>query len=261
MDFSVSHPSSTPSQSGQSTHAHAPAIETPDLSEKGRPIDGKPQTSDRRLYMQLLVFTKVKDMESLISHLSDSPLNHVLYEDLNDARGVGLLTMSDEPGDFVGQLRQKLNHGPFAKLKPRHKLTMFGRTYSLGYEADLHETLFDRPTHTALNPDWPWAVWYPLRRNGAFMKVEAEKQRQILMEHAIIGRSFGQADLAHDIRLVCNGLDYHDNDFVIGLTGRELFPLSAIVQAMRKTDQTSQYVDQMGPFFVGKVAWRYQAKS
>ena len=51
--------------------------------------------------------------------------------------------------------------------------------------------------------------------------------------------SFGSADLAHDVRLACHGLDKEDNDFVIGLIGKDLFPLSAIVQAMRKTQQTS----------------------
>jgi hypothetical protein len=25
---------------------------------------------------------------------------------------------------------------------------------------------------------------------------------------------------------------------------------------MRKTEQTSQYLDSLGPFFVGKVAWQ-----
>ena len=48
---------------------------------------------------------------------------------------------------------------------------MFGRTYALGYEPDLEEVLFHRPTRTVLNPAWPWAVWYPLRRNGAFARL------------------------------------------------------------------------------------------
>ena len=39
--------------------------------------------------------------------------------------------------------------------------------------------------------------------------------------------SFGAGDLAHDIRLACHGLDKDDNDFVIGLIGKELYPLSA----------------------------------
>ena len=56
--------------------------------------------------------------------------------------------------------------------------------------------------------------------------------------------------------VACHGLDKHDNDFVIGLLGPNLFPLSAIVQEMRKTEQTSQYLDSLGPFFVGKVAWQ-----
>ena len=57
----------------------------------------------------------------------------------------------------------------------------------------------------------------------------------ILMEHAGIGRAFGRAGLGYDVRLACHGLDKNDNDFVIGLLGGELHPLSVIVQRMRKT--------------------------
>ena len=54
----------------------------------------------------------------------------------------------------------------------------------------------------------------------------------------------------------CHGLDVHDNDFVIGLVGRQLHPLSHLVQAMRKTTQTSQYLQTLGPFFVGHALWQ-----
>jgi chlorite dismutase len=43
---------------------------------------------------------------------------------------------------------------------------------------------------------------------------------------------------------------------VIGVLGKELYPLSALIQAMRKTKQTSQYLESLGPFFVGKVIWQ-----
>ena len=75
----------------------------------------------------------------------------------------------------------------------------------------------------------------------------------ILAEHGAIGMSYGAGDYAHDIRLACYGLDKNDNDFVIGLLGKELFPLSHIVQAMRKTQQTALYLDRLGPFFVGRA--------
>lgn len=71
--------------------------------------------------------------------------------------------------------------------------------------------------------------------------------------------AFGAAGYGHDIRLACHGLDKHDNDFVIGLIGKDLYPLSAIVQTMRKTQQTSLYLQRLGPFFVGKAVW--QARS
>lgn len=236
-----------------------PAAEKPDISEKGSPRDGARQSMDKRLFMQLHVYTGVREVGGLVDALSRSPLNHVLYEDLNDPLGVGVLSMSASADDFVGALREVLQGVAFAGLTPRPGYTLFGRTYSLGYEPDLAETLFERPRRTALNEDWPWVVWYPLRRSGAFIKLEAEEQRRILMEHGVIGRAFGEADYAHDVRLACHGLDKDDNDFVVGLMGRELYPLSAIVQTMRKTEQTSQYIEKLGPFFVGKACWR-QAK-
>ena len=37
------------------------------------------------------------------------------------------------------------------------------------------------------------------------------------------------------------------------LVGRDLHPLTHLVQAMRKTRQTSEFIEKMGPFFVGWV--------
>ena len=53
-----------------------------------------------------------------------------------------------------------------------------------------------------------------------------------------------------------HGLDVHDNDFVIGLVGRDLYPLSHLVQAMRKAVQTAQHIQVLGPFFVGHALWQ-----
>src|SRR5437660_1233585 len=148
---------------------------------------------------------------------------------------------------------------PFAGLPQRPELTMLGRTYTSGFEQDLEEWLFLRPRRTVLNPAWPWAIWYPLRRTGAFGRLSPKEQGEIIREHSILGRAYGDADLAHDVRLACHGLDVHDNDFVIGLIGRELHPLSHLVQTMRKTAQTSQYLQTLGPFFVGHVRWQSAA--
>jgi hypothetical protein len=234
--------------------------ETPDIREKGGLKNGQPQVSDRRLFVQLLVWTGCSDTSLLVKTLARQPLpfEAVLYEHLSDPSGVALLTFDEDPDFFVTALRRCLRQSPFDGLTFRPELAMFGRTYSLGYEPDLEDTLFSRPRRTALNPDWPWAIWYPLRRSGRFVQLPETEQRAMLMEHGRIGHAFGQADYAHDIRLMCYGLDVSDNDFVIGLVGKELHPLSAIVQAMRKTQQTSLYLEKLGPFFVGKAVWRSQ---
>lgn len=246
--------SSTAAESGQ--RGRRLVAEAVDLSERGGIKDGQPQRMDRRLFMQLLVFTGCKTVEPLAAELSSVGHEGVLYVDVNDARGVGLLTITEEPDDLVTRLRAMLVHEPFASLTPRPEFTMLGRTYALGYEPDLAETLLDRPRRTALNRDWPWAVWYPLRRSGRFAQLPAEEQRAILMEHGQIGFSFGAADLGHDIRLASFGLDRADNDFVVGLVGKKLHPLSALVQTMRKTQQTALYLERLGPFFVGKAVWQ-----
>jgi len=226
-------------------------IEPPDLSEKGGLRDGQPQRSDDRLFMQLLVFGGCTDPDALMRALQHARVYGVLYEDLNDPQGIGVLSLSQRPETFVEGVRRVLASVPGLLLKP--EFTMLGRTYSLGYEPDLCETLIERPRRTVLNPAWRWAVWYPLRRNGKFAQLPDQEQRAILAEHGAIGMSFGAGDFVHDIRLACHGLDKSDNDFIIGLIGKDLFPLSAIVQAMRKTQQTALYLDRLGPFFVGRA--------
>ena len=227
-----------------------------DLREKGRGVDGAPLYSERRLYFQLLVFAGAGDTAPLIESLRGAKMDAVLYADASDFQNVGLMVMSEDPEFFAGPLRAWLNASPFARLPTRTDLTMFGRTYSMGYENDLDHVLVNRPRKRALAPEFTWAVWYPLRRKGIFAKLEAKEQREILMEHGNIGASYGSLNLAHDIRLACFGMDRNDNDFLVGLIGSSLHPLSAIVERMRKTRQTSEFIEKLGPFFIGRVIFQ-----
>ena len=232
------------------------AIETVDISEKGRGAEGEVISTDRRLFMQLLAYGDSKDSAPLVEALKQANVAGVLYEDINDPHGVALLTFSEDPDYFLTHVRRFLNHPPFSNLTPKLEYTMLGRTYAMGYEPDLEHTLINRPRQRVTNPEWPWAIWYPLRRAGTFEQLSAQEQRVILMEHGGVGRSFGKAGLGTDIRLACYGLDKNDNDFVIGLVGPQLYPLSSIVQRMRKTRQTSLHLESLGPFFVGKAVWQ-----
>jgi hypothetical protein len=230
--------------------------EPPDLTEKGGMKDGQPQRSNERLFMQLLAFGGCTDTQPLADALARANVSGALYEDINDPHGVAVLSMSESPAYFLDRVRPVLNEPPFDALTQKADYTMMGRTYAIGYEPDLVEVLQRRPRRTVLNPLWPWAVWYPLRRSGRFAQLPPEEQRVILAEHGAIGMSFGAGDYAHDVRLACHGLDRDDNDFVVGLVGKELYPLSAVVQAMRKTQQTALYLEHLGPFFVGRARWQ-----
>ena len=210
--------------------------------------------------MQLLAFGNSRDTARLTAALTASGLEAVLYEDANDPQGVALLTWSDNPDHFVTAVRPLLNQDAFRELVLKPEYTMMGRTYALGHEPNLEEWLIDRSRKAVTDPEWIWAVWYPLRRKGEFNALPPEEQTSILREHGRIGHSFGEAGFAKDVRLACFGIDKMDNDFVIGLIGKELFPLSACVQAMRKTRQTSSFMQDMGPFFIGRAIWQKMAE-
>ena len=237
-----------------------PSYTLPEVKERGAARKtGEPQLLDRRLYGQLVVYRGCGNAAAVVDAVKSSGLEAVVYLDVNDARGIGLFLMTEDPSVLAGAWRDLQLAPAFGSLTPDPAFTMLGRTYGTGREPNLEFALLQKPRVTALNPEWPWAIWYPLRRKAVFATLEPEKQGKILHEHAMIGMAFGQADLAHDVRLACYGLDRDDNEFVIGLVGRELHPLSFIVQEMRKTVQTSKYIRKLGPFFVGKAVWQSPA--
>lgn len=239
-----------------------PGLPEIDVNEYGGKKDGTRQSMNRRLFMQLLVFDVPAPHSAdalgnqVASLLRERKIPGVVYADAMDPRGVGLLTWSDDPAHFVRSVRPLFATEQLAGVRLRSDYAMIGRTYATGYEPDLEFWLLRRPVENVNNGELDWHVWYPLRRTGAFNRLPGEEQSSILREHAALGIAYGQKELAHDIRLACHGLDAKDNEFVIGLVGKELHPLSHLVQAMRKTRQTSEYIAQMGPFFVGHVLHR-----
>lgn len=231
-----------------------------DTLEYGGEKDGQRQHMDRRLFMQLFVYDCPPDMPSgeVIAELgkafAQAGVAATIYEDVNNPQGIGVLSWSEDPASFVDSVRPVLSSGELRKLRQQPEYTMLGRTYSIGYEQDLVERLITAPIERATR-EGHWAVWYPLRRRGEFARLSRDEQMAMLREHGAIGRAYGEQGLASDVRLACHGLDKNDNEFVIGLIGEALFPLSHVVQAMRKTRQTAEYISQMGPFFIGRAAW------
>lgn len=252
-----------PADTGSAADAAiARGLPTIDVNEYGGKRDGERQVLNRRLFLQLLVFRVPAggdaDMvaRSTLTVLRARKIPAVLYADLADPRSIGLLTWSEDPAFFIEKVRSIFHAQPLDAVELRDDFHMIGRTYSTGHEPDLEFTLLKRPIDNVTNTKYGWHVWYPLRRSGAFMRTEPIEQSHMMREHAAIGIAYGQQELAHDVRLACHGLDANDNEFVVGLVSHDLHPLSHLVQAMRKTRQTSEFIVQMGPFFVGRVLGR-----
>jgi chlorite dismutase len=235
--------------------ASAPPVEPLDLREKGR-REGQVIGLDRRLFMKFTAYTGCPDPRAAIERLAVAHIDGALYLDANDPQGIGLMAVTEDENFFVTKLRAVLNEAPFDGFEHRPEYDMLGRTYSIGYEPDLEDTLLVKPRQKLLDPQNAWAVWYPLQRSKRFQMLEPEHQRRILSEHGMLARRYGAAGVAADVRLACHGLDREDNDFIVGLVGPRLHPLSAVVQEMRKTEQTAQYLESLGPFFVGRIAWQ-----
>jgi chlorite dismutase len=237
----------------------AKGLPTIDVNEYGGKKEGVRQSTNRRLFMQLLVFrtspTSRADAVAadLLATLRDRKIPGVVYADTMDPRSLGLLTWGEDPARFVREVRPLFGEPLLSNVELREDFGMLGRSYATGHEPELEWTLLRRPIENVTNEAYRWHVWYPLRRKGAFAKLEPIDQSHILREHAALGIAYGQQELAHDVRLACHGIDAGDNEFVIGLVGRDLHPLSHLVQAMRKTRQTSEFIEKMGPFFVGHV--------
>jgi len=191
--------------------------------------------------------------DKLAQFLKEKNVEFVIYDDTQHPSRFGLLTWSVDPSDFVTKKRPALDAFMAAQPKGTLKIvtTMFGKTYSNGHEPDLDFTLLKKPVKVASAEENCWAVWYPLKRKGKFYSLDPSKMCELLLEHALIGRCYGEKNLAHDVRLNCYGLDTEDNEFVVGIIGKELHPLSKVIQDMRKTDHTSEYMDRLGPFYVG----------
>src|SRR5688572_32677668 len=91
-------------------------IEPPDLAEKGGLKDGAPQRSDRRLFMQLLAFGGCDDPLAVGKHLQSAGIAGVVYEDVNDPRGIAVLSLAEAPELFTERVRPAVSSGPCAGL-------------------------------------------------------------------------------------------------------------------------------------------------
>jgi chlorite dismutase len=91
---------------GSASHGGGEALPVIDVNERGAEREGRPQTMDRRLFMQFLAFhtsaaTPRMGVESLANAFTERRIAAVVYDDVNDPRGVGILTWSENPAHFV----------------------------------------------------------------------------------------------------------------------------------------------------------------
>ncbi|KAF4695602.1 hypothetical protein FOZ60_004099 [Perkinsus olseni] len=222
---------------GQSESAHfkMPVFDGPVLYEKG----ANGQTMEKRLFCQLYVLDCInaaklpQAREKLELELVRRNIPSVIYDDVSSPRTIGLLTWSEDPKHFPTVVNPLLQlEGIGDVLEPRQGWTMLGKTYANGHEADLEDFLLQEG------------------ERASSIKEKPEHQCQMLLEHAAIGKAYSKRG-AWDVRLNCYGLDGDDNEFVIALIHKDLYPLSKLVEDMRKTEHTSLFMKSLGPFFVG----------
>src|SRR5690606_38225136 len=96
-----------PGTSGHGTHEV-------DVFEYGAEKDGARQKMDRRLFMELLVYEVPVDLApapviaGLAKSLGEAGAGAVIYEDLANPRGIGVLSWSEDPADLITKVRPVL---------------------------------------------------------------------------------------------------------------------------------------------------------
>lgn len=217
---------------------------------------GIPQATDERLFMQLQVFTGVRDPQAVVDEFRSRNAEAVVYEDLGDPFGIGVLLWNQDPSALNRTARELYRSSSLADATIRPEFTMTAKAYAFGREDPVHFWLNERPIAQATRPEMKWAVWYPLRRKPGFYRLPPQDQADMLREHGVIGHNYGAPGYASDIRLECFGLDANDNEFVLGLLSERLHWLSRLVKEMRGTQQTGEYMQSLGPFFVGEAIYQ-----
>src|ERR1700687_1766967 len=91
-----------------------------DVAERG----ANGQTSSRRLFMQLQAFGGCGDAKALAASLERSQIEAVLYADVHDSRGVGMLSFAEDPAFFVTRLREVLGAESFGRLALKPELSL-----------------------------------------------------------------------------------------------------------------------------------------
>ena len=244
---------------------HMPTVAAPELREVGAPgSDGVRQHMEKRLYMQVRILdvdlskTDMKKFTATLQELATkNKMACVLYADASACNAIGLLTWAEDPSFFTDVVNMVIA-SVASTCTERVGWTMFGKTYSNGHEKNLDEYLFKKPIRNATRDDWEWAIWYPLRRKGPFYVQDPAEQCKMLLHHAAIGKAFSDVGAAHDVRLKSFGMDGKDNEYVVGIIGEDLHCLSRVVEEMRKTRHTAEFLESLGPFFVGKKIWTHQ---
>ena len=228
------------------------------LAERGKTAEGAPQSLDRRLFVQLLAYTGCPDAAPLAEAADQAGVGGVVYESAQDPQGVAVALFHEDPAFFVEDGRRLHTSAPFRDLAPLPALTMLGRTYSIGYEQDLLGTLVARPVKTMTNPDVvvgrvvPAPAERPVRA-GAARGAAADAHGARRDRPGVRGRRPTPTTSASR----ATGWTRTTTDFVAGLVGKSLFPLSkpsssGCGRRARRPSSSSR----LGPFFAGRAVWQ-----
>jgi hypothetical protein len=200
--------------------------------------------NDTPLFLQLLVFTDCVDYKPLSLQLDRLPIDCLLFKDLRDPQGIGLLAFSDDPEHIASDLRDMLSSRLFRAFMLRHELTMTARTF--GDIARAREEL----EAATRNREWPWAIWHPIKGTAALAALD-EKLHAAAFGRMVDVTGLGPSDFGR-VLLKGHGLDGHGNDFVQGFFGRHLHQLSAIIESTQRSPLHGELVSASGPYFVGR---------
>ena len=102
--------------------------------------------------MKFTAFGGCADPHAAITALAEDGVEGALYLDANDPQGIGVIAVAEDPGVLRDDAAHAVQPRAVRRFAHKREFDMLGRTYSIGYEPDLEDTLFHRRRAQAARP-------------------------------------------------------------------------------------------------------------
>ena len=207
--------------------------------------------------MKFTAFGGCADPQAAVAALAEDGVEGALYVDANDPQGIGLIVAAEDPGllrdDAARAVQPPAVRGVHAQARVRHaRPHVLDRLRARSRGHAVHEA-----ARQDAEPREPLGrVVSAAARRRSFRRCRPIISAASWPSTARSRNATAPAGMPPTCASRATASTRTTTTSSSACSARTCIRLSAVVQEMRKTEQTAQYLDSLGPFFVGKAVWQ-----